>query len=242
MFFAVRDFFFAGSYTHLWYLPATIVAVVMVALVKRNKIAYKIVFPIAFVLYGVGLLGQSYNGLLNLFIDNNAFLRMIWEGMHLIIATTRNGVFFGFLFVLTGAYIAEKEWKYTKGLFWAWASSMLLFFLEVFMLRSLGWIKDGNMYVCMYPAVVLVFIMVSNWEPKWNINYRDIRSCSSLIFYVHLWIAGVLTLIEEYSVRIGCVLEINSLLKFFVVTILSILLSYNICLISREKKILRNIY
>ena len=63
---------------------------------------------------------------------------------------TRNGVFFGFLFVLTGAYIAEKEWKYTKGLFWAWASSMLLFFLEVFMLRSLGWIKDGNMYVCMY--------------------------------------------------------------------------------------------
>ncbi len=63
LFVMVRDFFFTGSYSHLWYLPATAVGLVIVYALRRYAGEWGCAI-ILFVLFCMGLLTQSYFGLL----------------------------------------------------------------------------------------------------------------------------------------------------------------------------------
>ena len=59
----IRNFFFTGSYTHLWYLNAMIVAVIIISFLLHKKFKNHSILVIAFIIYIIGLLPQSYFGL-----------------------------------------------------------------------------------------------------------------------------------------------------------------------------------
>ena len=56
----LRNFLLTGSYNHLWYLPALAVAVALVSWLLRKGVTPGRVLCISFLLYCVGLLGQSW--------------------------------------------------------------------------------------------------------------------------------------------------------------------------------------
>ncbi len=242
-FFIARDFIFSGSYTQLWYLPATIVAVFPVWILKKMKVRWQAALALAVILYGIGLLGQTYYGLLEMIVGEHESVWMVLRFIMLIIATTRNGIFFGFLFILLGALVAEgKIMLSRRGAGIGFIVSMILFLGEAVLLRHMNWVKDGNMYIFMIPAVLCLFLLVSGWEPKKDMDYKRLRENSTLVFFIHLWVAAIIAGVWNRIMQIYHIGRMNSMCQFLLVTIFSVLLSFGIIKLSKKITILRNIY
>lgn len=106
--------FLEGGLVHLWFIPALVCAVLIIALLIELKLN-KLLLPIAIALYGYGVLAGSYATLTGL---EAPFF-------------TRNGPFFGTLMVTLGFLIRQNQWKVssTKAL-GLLALGMLIHFAE----------------------------------------------------------------------------------------------------------------
>lgn len=113
---------------------------------------------ISVALFFVGLLGDSYYGFmepLKSFIIPKLFIK----GYESVFTTTRNGVFFGFVFVLMGALFAQKRMVINSilavvGL----VVSLLIMLLEVYLLKHYSHPKDFNMVLSLLPVIFFCFI------------------------------------------------------------------------------------
>ena len=123
---------FIGGNEHLWYLGALVLAVFILSklfVIKGFRIRYLIC--IALFLYMIGLLGTSWYGLIN----HVPIGKGLMDGYLSVFSTTRNGVFFGLVYVLMGALFAHKKiiinFKFAVlGLI----ASLICLFAEVFLL------------------------------------------------------------------------------------------------------------
>ena len=99
---------FVGGSGQLWYLGALVLAVIILSVLIKKDIAMRWIVLISVVLFLIGLLGDSYYG----FIEplKSFFIpKLFIVGYETIFSTTRNGVFFGLIFVLIGALFAQKR-------------------------------------------------------------------------------------------------------------------------------------
>ncbi len=70
----VKDLIFDGTFYHLWYIPASIIGFMLVyGLLTRLNL--KVVAAISFILYLIGLFGDSYYGISEKFDVINSFMR-----------------------------------------------------------------------------------------------------------------------------------------------------------------------
>lgn len=170
---------------HLWYFGAVITAVIILYLLTKKKIKLKYIIAIAVVLYCIGLLGDAYYGVLKplkMFTPSKMLL-MFYER---IIVRTRNGVFFGFPFVLLGALFAHKKIKLNKFLAAAGLIvSFAMLFAEVYILRKYMGLKNYNIYISLVPAEFFLFYIAMNLKLKDSIFYKRIRAIGVLIFCMH---------------------------------------------------------
>ena len=102
---------FMGRYTQLWFIPALIVSVVLVSFLLSRRIGIRKILTAALFFYALGLLGQSWFGVLAPLRTSAPEIRSLLETFIRIIGTTHNGLFDGFLFVGMGAYIAFNGFK-----------------------------------------------------------------------------------------------------------------------------------
>ncbi|MGY0615085.1 acyltransferase [Vibrio sp. FJH11] len=86
-----------GGLVHLWFLPALVMAVALIAFLVRFRMS-QLLLPIALLLYTYGVLAGSYANLTDL---PSPFF-------------TRNGPFFSTLLVLLGYLIREKAWRCSR--------------------------------------------------------------------------------------------------------------------------------
>ena len=84
---AFKNFFFDGTFYHLWYFPAAIIGCILLVFFLKKSFRAAIFFSMA--AYTVGLLGDSYYGL----IKDIPFLHFLYEGIFTISSYTRNGSF-----------------------------------------------------------------------------------------------------------------------------------------------------
>ncbi len=82
-----------GGLVHLWFLPALVIAVAIIAFLVKFK-RTQLLLPVALVLYVYGILAGSYSSLTEL---PSPFF-------------TRNGPFFATLLVVLGYIAREKQW------------------------------------------------------------------------------------------------------------------------------------
>lgn len=121
------DIFYNGYYQHMWYVPALMVAILIVNWVLKSG-NFKMATICAFVLYIVGIIGGMYANVRNNFIA---------KGILGVFKTTRNGVFFAFPLVLLGVFIHEIHKEYNnKIIYWAIGISIFINALEVFLVKS----------------------------------------------------------------------------------------------------------
>lgn len=235
---------FSGHF-HLWYLSGTAVSVVIITVALKKKIKIKTILLIGGILYIVGLLGQSYFGLLKPLEGT-----VIWSILKLyemIFFTTRNGIFEGILFVGIGALFAFKRIEIKKNIaILGFIISMLLLLIEVFLVSYFDLVRENDMYLFLVPVSFFGFYCVSRIEIKSTDFTKKSRIYSSLIFYTHPWLNSIATLCTFFVGRmIGFEdLEMHSLVRFCFVLISSLIVSFLIIWLQRFKRFkwLRNLY
>ncbi|MCM1122055.1 MAG: acyltransferase [Eubacterium sp.] len=183
LFTMIRDFFFAGSYGQLWYLPAVAVGVLAV-FVLRKYLGERGTAVILFLLFCMGLATQSYFGLTSVLLPSDGAL---WKGLKAVkkvMVTCRNGIFFGSIFIYMGTWIARRDirmkgWKAAAGL----AVSAALFCIEASCLWSIGSVREKDMYLMLLPVVF--FLMICALQIRVGRDTVFLRKMSINIYLVH---------------------------------------------------------
>lgn len=222
LFLYVRDFFLVGSYYHLWFLPALMFAIAAVY-VMLKRFTIKTVLLLSFVLYGVGLLADSYYGLT---IHAGTLHRLI-DGYLNIFSYSRNGLFFALPFVAVGAYLARRSIatrpqptrsQCAAGLM----LSLLLLAGEAILLRWLEIPQHDSMYVSLIPCVAFVFLLLIRMDMKERPVLRRLSDWSLLVYLVHPAIILVVRGIAQWIPM----LKDDSLVYFLSIATASLIVSH----------------
>ncbi len=229
----IKHFLFAGSYRHLWYINALIVATILTAVLIWKRCAVRTIFLAGGILYFAGLFAQSWFGLITplreLLPDFWSVLRLLQRLFH----TTRNGLFEGFLFVALGMAFAFKDIRISRiRSFLGFGVSMLALLAEAVLVKFYGFAKEEDMYLFLVPAVFFLFHIVLHTELRERKIYRILGMLGSLVYFVHMWFF-------EIAYRILDLLKWNTFnrtLLFLLVELSSIAVSYMILRLSETKR------
>ncbi len=214
----IKDLIFNGTLYHLWYLPASMLGMV-IAWRLVEKLDYKKGLAAAGVLYLIGLLGDSYYGL----AARLPGLKAVYDQLFRIFDYTRNGLFFAPIFLMLGGLIAEKKRRPTgaqaaAGL----AVSLFLMLAEAWTLHQNGLQRHDSMYVFLLPCMVFLFYTVLLCPGK---KARGLRIASLLIYLIHpMVIVGVRLAARVLDLK-GLLVE-NSLVHFIAVAAVSLAVSF----------------
>ena len=179
----LKDIFFDGTFYHLWYLPACMLGLALMTLFlkcgKENAVA------ISILLYVIGLLGDSYFGLVRL----SPVLSKVYDGMFTCFSYTRNGIFMAPLFLLLGRLFREQEKKGKQNknkekeliLF---LCSFVLMIQEALLLHNTDWQRHDSMYLFLPLCSYHLFVFLR------CVNERDLPSERSGNRTDSLWLKG----------------------------------------------------
>lgn len=235
----VKDFFFEGSYSTIWFLPALLVATLLVWLLHK-KLSYKNIFIIACVVYVFTLGGSSYYGL----ASKIPLIKGIYNIYYSFFDSIKNGVCFGLIFVCMGAMLAEKEAVIVqKGAIWKTIVVCIIFALllavEEVVLGVLNWnIKGVDTVVMLVPFSWFFFVFLLKWEIKGqNKLFLILRKYSLLLFLCQ---RIPLSIIDMFMG--GSVIATNSLLYSIIVLASTMLIAFLIIQASSRIKWLKYLY
>lgn len=228
----LRDFFFTGSYYHLWFLPALMVAVCAVYVLRRY-VSLTTTIIISALLYLIGMLGNVYPQM----IEELPYIGRAYHYYIQLFVTTRNGIFFGMLFISLGAYFAQGRMvvsRSTLGPFIGFVLSLCALFGECFFLREQGYMHDlASMYLMLVPTVAFLFITLLSIDLKVKELYKTLRVLSLLIYVSHLMFVVVVTALFP---------TMNALLQYGIVALSSLLFALIIYTLAKHFPIFKHLY
>lgn len=174
----IKSFFFCSTTVQLWYLPALLVACLLVgaAYKKGVRIGYLLITGAAF--FAVGCIGDNWYF--------NQQLPMNWQQALRVYVqyfmTMRNGIFYGFFFVAIGLWFAKTKRKIPfvpalagSGIFLA---GMLCEVLHC---------SNTNMVFTSAPAAFFLFAAASSVNWKNRKLYPRLRAASEWIYLSHVY-------------------------------------------------------
>lgn len=179
-----RDTVLSGSYVHLWYLPATMTGVVLVFYAIKGLGMKKAGILFA-VLYLMGLLTQSYFGVLLKILDSDGFVWGLLLAVKKVMVTCRNGIFFGSVFIYIGAAVARRptemaKWKALSGM----VLSVLFLWIEEVCLYRYGVVREPDMYLMLAPAAY--FLLCMALQIRTDRSTVWFREMSKNLYFVHM--------------------------------------------------------
>jgi len=222
--------FFKGSYYHLWFFPALIFSVILLFyMAKSFRLSYILI--LFFILYLVGLLGDSYY-----YLSDAMGFRHWVDIYRKYFGHSRNGLFFGMIYVTSGAYIARIEGsKFFKEINWKHLTILFsLLILEVYLVKQYHLSIDNNMYISLLPFSFILFIVLLKTELPQLINYKVFRDYSLFIYAFHVIPLEIISLLVYYQL----IAKPGSFLLFVVSVVLSVCFSY-IASTQRVKNIIK---
>lgn len=185
-----RDFVFSGSYLQLWYLPALLFALLLVSFLLARGVPPKRIVLAGFAFFLIGLSAQSWFGLLRPLAGLAPGLWRVLKLAQKLLYSTRDGLFFGFLFVGLGmlfAFYGPPCSRRAAGL--GWGASMLGLAAEAFLTERYGLARAHDMYLAQIPAAGFAFAFALQLELPASPVWKRLRTLSALIFYTHELVA-----------------------------------------------------
>lgn len=181
----LRMLFFDGTFYHLWYFPACIMGVALVYLLSRF-LSLGAMTAVSAVLYVIGLLGDSYYGL----VEKVPALETLYGFLFQISSYTRNGLFLAPLFLVLGAWMAgaaqgqDGRELSEKRLFLCslFALSFALMTGEAFLLRHFQFQRHDSMYLLLVPVMLFLYRFLLCIPVK---SDRAFRTASTWIYVLH---------------------------------------------------------
>lgn len=230
-----RMLLFDGTFYHLWYFPACILGIMLLYGMHRFlKMKCNSLFFICGLLYILGLLGDSYYGL----IADLPVIGDIYSALFLISSYTRNGLFLAPLFLLMGAWMGEKYpcsvTKCHKGKksmpgfsLFCFALSLLAMTTEGFVLRYFSLQRHDSMYLLLPLTMFFLyqFLLQCKASPKHRIKpfscCQNLRAVSTWIYLLHPAVIVVVRGIAKVLHATNLFVE-NSIVHYLAVTVLTI--------------------
>ncbi|WP_294855742.1 serine racemase VanT catalytic subunit [uncultured Oscillibacter sp.] len=209
----LRMIVFDGTFYHLWYLPAVILGVLLIFLLSR-KLPFKVVIAVSLLLYGIGLMGDSYFGA----ISAVPVLSSAYDAMFYVFSYTRNGLFYAPLFLTMGAWLGRSpRTRSVKMSAAGFALSMALMTVEGFFLHYLGWQRHDSMYLTLLPCMYFLYQLVMAWDRKPEPSFRII---STWIYLIHPFFIVVVRGVAKAAGLVDMLVQ-NSLIHYLAVSALS---------------------
>ncbi len=235
----IKDFFFEGSYSTIWFLPALFAATLVVYLLHK-KFSYRTIFAIACVIYLFTLGGSSYYGL----VTKVPAVDAVYDLYYSFFDSIKNGVCFGMIFVSMGAMVSEREEKITQKTtalraFVPVAVFAVLLAIEEFLVAYLRWNDKGVDTVVMLVPFTYFFV---RFLLVWEIKISD-RACVAMRKYsILMFLTQRIPLSIFDMVMADTVIVQNSMLYFVAVLAATLLISFVILQGSKKFKWLKYAY
>ncbi len=213
----LKEIFFDGTFYHLWYLPAVILGCLLIVglLYVCSPLTVSV---IVFVLYILGMLGDSYYNL----ISQIPFLKMVYEGLFTVSSYTRNGIFFAPLFLWMGVLLANGKVRLSRKAAWIGLIISLAGMLaEGFISFQLQWQKHNSMYFLLIPVMFFLFELLLSLDCYGVDIARDL----SMYIYILHPLCIVLVRGAATALKMEESLVEQSLLHYLAVVVLSVMLS-----------------
>lgn len=178
----LRNLIFLGGHFHLWYLPALMLAMTLLYISIRLK-RFTLFLWMAGMLYLVGLAGNTYNGL----IHEGTWLYTVYDSYFSFFVTTRNGLFFGFFYVMLGglASYCQGSVHFRTGL-WLAVVFMGLLHLEAYSLERYAIPKAYDMYLMTAPYTYFLFHALLGISLQIKEGFVVFfRRCSMGVYFIH---------------------------------------------------------
>ena len=210
----IKDIFFDGTIYHLWYLPASIIGVIIAYFIVK-RLGFKKALIITLILYAIGLFGDSYYG----FSKQIPLLHGVYSGLFEVSDYTRNGVFLAPIFFVLGGIIADKSIRISfKSSIVGFAVSFLWMLAEGMMLHKLEFQRHDSMYIMLLPCMYFLFNTLTYWRGKRN----TLLSTSALVIYIIHPMMIVAIRMFAKLIKMQELLVDNSIVHFLLVSILSL--------------------
>lgn len=213
----IKDIIFDGTMYHLWYLPAAMIGAA-ITWFGVKKWGFKKTFIITLVLYMVGLLGDSYYGL----IEKIPLLKNMYHAVFELSDYTRNGIFFAPIFFCLGGRMADKSGDYSTnrtigsniiGFF----ISLLSLFGEGMLLHQLGLQRHDSMYIFLLPSMYFLFSFLLFWKGRSSLY---VGRLALIIYIIHPMVIVAVRMFAKIF-RLEALFIKNSLVHFLTVSIIS---------------------
>ena len=176
-----KALFFDGTFYHLWYFPAVIEGLLLMFLLQRLFSPKKCLL-VTFMLYLIGLLGDSYYGLAIRIPGMEHF----YEGIFRFSSYTRNGIFLVPFFLCLGWILSQKK-PPRKDMALKWFFIFLLAMTaEGCLLRQSHVQRHDSMYFSLIPCMYCLFSFLRTIQVHW-IPSRSLRPISMYIYVIHPW-------------------------------------------------------
>lgn len=230
----MKRFFFEGSYSTIWFLPALITAVAVVYLL-RKRFSYMQIFCMAIPFYLIACLGSSYYGLSEKLPIVSSFFNLYYA----FFDTVKNGLLFGFVYVALGGVFSEKQFERKPIKYFVLAGVfMCSMAVETVAQTHLNWsVRGVDTKLMLLPASVFIFLFVMSLNIKSGSAFIWMRKLSLLMFLSQ---RIFLTLFDYFLY--DTVFVKNSMVYF--ISILGLTLAFSICFIklSEKCKVLKKFY
>ena len=228
----LKNFLFSGSYYHLWFLPALIVALLLnYWLRNKNIVIVAICFSFLFI---IALLSEPYNFLVSERIDS------LFKFYASIFLTCRNGLFFGSIYVFIGRMLTNID-KYeinAHKIILLFVIGLLFLFAEGILLSLYKHYEVINILsacIILSPMMFLTFIKIHDTK---NFSALRCRRFSTVMFCSHPIILGITS-------KLCKIIQMNSWGGGLVISIFLICIASYLLVIFSEKekfKIIKLLY
>lgn len=222
----LKTLVFDGTFYHLWYFPASIIGIVIVNSLLR-KLSLSTSLSITFVLYLVGLFGDSYYEL----SQSLPVLSDIMKFLFLFFDYTRNGIFMAPLFMMLGVFLNKIEVKISKSVsLFGFGLMMICMIIESLIVHDAGLVKHDSMYLFLIPCMIFLF----NYLLQFNIQGRkSLRDISLIVYIIHPLVLIIIRGFAKVTYLTDYLVD-NYFMLFFSTTILSFLIAIFLNLIKKN--------
>lgn len=182
-------FFVSGTYFHLWYFVAIIVAsVILYVLINYVKLDDKRLLFVTGVLYAIGTLGNAYR---NIWIYVPV-IDKLFSAYESVLGTTRNGIFMGPFLLALGYLLRKHSDKIEYRHYWLYT---IIFFalmnVEEYFARAIT-NHGGQSMLFMTPVVVVMIFLTGSFirVPKKLVPVGVfLRNVGVVVYAFHMFIS-----------------------------------------------------
>lgn len=227
-----RDLIFDGTFYHLWYFPAVLLGTLLCPLFL-GKLGARGAAVLCGVLYGLGLLGDSYYALTAALPP----LRAAYDVLFHCFTYTRNGLFFAPLFLLLGGALARREEGRSAGrLGLALLLSLAALTVEGLVIRRYALARFDALYLSL--PVCVWFLL--RWLRALDLPERPKLRPFTGAFYILHPLCIVLVRGGAKILGLTGLLVENSLMHYAAVVLLAALLSLPFAVLPRRHRSMRH--